>query len=213
MPNIRRETRTQPIVPFPTRKVEIKNMQAVTDTIKPTMELRDDLFWDEQLDTAQFREDIYFVRPGMPHIVDIEPTYGDEEEEEETTLQEVCKSWWQELKGFLLSPADRIYRWVRYTSKNKYELFFQLVSKLFIIWLIHAAVSSQRWQDPTMYVPRETTEGDTQSVDRHLRQNYGVVSPASAARPEQSNHQEMVTPELQKVLQGFRDSSQLKSGN
>lgn len=195
------------------RKVEIKNMPVVSDYhnhhAKPAMDLRDDLFWDEQLDTAQFKEDIFFVRPGMPHIVDIVPTYDEEEGDEDVTLEEVCKSWWSELKGFFVSPADRIYRWVRYTSKNKYELFFQLMSKLFLLWLVHAALSSQRWQDPSVYIPRETTEGDSQSIDRHLRQNHEVLP---AVQLGQSN-EHMVTAELQEVLQGFRATSQLKSRN
>jgi hypothetical protein len=204
MPN-RRENR-KPIAQIPMKKVEIKNMLELELFNRP-VDLRDDLLWDEQLDNPQFKEDLFFFRPSMPHIVDIVPTY--EEEGEEATLEEVCRSWWSEVKGFIVSPANKIYRWVRYTSKNRYELCFQLISKLFFIWLIHAALSSQRWQDPSVYVPRETMEGDSHSYDRHLKQNSRVLPSGGPGQPNQA----MMTPELQKVLQGFRESSRSKSRN
>ena len=77
----------------------------------------------EELDEVSLKDDGSVTkRPLSKGVVIMIPV-----EEEEVSFEEVYGSCKSEMREYLIAPADKTYRCLRYTSKNKYDLAFQLL--------------------------------------------------------------------------------------
>jgi hypothetical protein len=107
------------------------------------------------------------------------------EEEQYESLSEVCAEWYTEIKGCATFPADKLYRGLRYASKHKFRVTFNIIIKFFAIWCIHSVWHAvERTPDPAMYY--NSSHQDTAEAFDSTR--YLKMATSTTGQPSKSGH-------------------------
>jgi hypothetical protein len=122
-----------------------------TERRKPVTKPQQPVAAGDELDDYSLADEHLNSRPLKYHDV------VEERHDEEPSLHEIIRVYFDAFKSFVESPADKLYHYIRYTSRHKYHVLCSFISKLFLFWCLHSVwyLATSRRPDPSQYLQKQ----------------------------------------------------------